>query len=95
MVTVKDASINFEHLKVFHKDEELYSEEEKYNELIKGLLDDFIQRPDLPLPTMPYPMMNVCLGLDANSPSIEILEGFLRIALRFDIEEAILSCLFG
>lgn len=46
------------------------------------------------LPIIPYPQISTCLGLVAEEPQIDILEGYMRLGYDFEIKSATETCLF-
>ena len=94
MVNVKDVGLEFDHLGIYINDDESDTEEEFFNGQVKYFIDQFKERDDISIPVMPYPRMNVCMGLEPNSPSVEIEDGFVRVGFRFDISQAEIDCLF-
>jgi len=95
MVKVKDVGLVFDHLGIYEHDEESLTDEESFNNEIQQQLNNFVEISNIAIPIMPYPKLNVCFGLEPNSPSLEIEEGFIRLAMNFDIQQAEIDCLFS
>jgi len=95
-VLIKDADVKFEHLKVFKGSNEVKGEEQYYNDLLSKIIKQMVSGSgeEGGLPLMPYPKLTDCLGLTPTQPTIEIMEGFVRMSYLFDIKEAMEDCLF-
>lgn len=96
---MEDGKLNILQLKVYKgKDTEAFDEEDTYSGMIQKHFNNMIKDDDwdgMRLPIFSYPTVLDCLGVKAQQPRFEFLEGYIRVSYDFTVKKADEECLFG